>query len=63
MLDELIAAVAAEVGATRVTVPPERLIDVSEAMRRGNVKVDAGEAGDRCIRYYKGSALVQVQVP
>jgi len=61
MLDALITAVAAEVGATRVTVPPDRLPEL--AQMEGQLKVEAGAAGDRCIRYYKGTALVQVQVP
>lgn len=61
MLDALVTAVAAEVGATRVTVPPELLPDL--AAMEGKLKVEAGAAGDRCIRYYKGVALVQVQVP
>jgi hypothetical protein len=61
MLDELIAAVAAEVGATRVTVPAELLPEVSQM--NGKVRVEAGAPGDRCIRYYMGTKLVQAQVP
>ena len=61
MLDALITDVAAEVGATRVTVPPDRLPEL--AKMAGSLKVEAGSPGDRCIRYYKGAALVQVQVP
>ena len=61
MLEAMITTVAAEVAATRVTVPAERLPQV--AQMKGKVKVEAGDPGDRCIRYYKGASLVQVQVP
>lgn len=61
MLEALITAVVAEVGATRVTVPAELLPGV--AHMNGKVMVEAGAPGDRCIRYYNGTKLVQVQVP
>jgi transaldolase len=54
-------AVAAEVGATRVTVPADLLPEV--AQMNGKVMVEAGAPGDRCIRYYMGTKLVQAQVP
>lgn len=61
MLEAMVTAVAAEVAATRVTVPAELLPEV--AQMKGKVKVEASAPGDRCIRYYMGTALVQVQVP
>jgi hypothetical protein len=61
MLEAMIIAVATELGATRVTMPADLLLEL--VTMKGKVKVEAGASGDRCIRYYKGTALVQVQVP
>lgn len=59
MLDEMIAAVATEVGADRVTVPPGIYGGITSA----GVTVEAGDEGDPCLRYYRGVELVQVQRP